>query len=98
MVYLGPNVNRIPPKDPVEVLTYSFDWTAWLSENEIITDAQITVDTGLTLFSEPTITGGVVTFYLSGGTNGVAYNVSCVIQTNLPDVGKRTFSLQVQNQ
>lgn len=95
MAYPGPYFNKIPPKDPIAVLSYDFNWTDWLGENETITSAQVTVDPGLTLFSQPVINGGVVLFYLSGGAAGMAYNVACVIQTNLPDTDRRSFLLQV---
>jgi hypothetical protein len=97
MAYQGPNFNQMPPKDPVAVLPYSFSWANWLATGETISTATVTVPDGITLFSEPVIDGGTVSFYLSGGTDGEAYLVACVIQTSLPDKDRRSFLLQVKS-
>jgi hypothetical protein len=92
-----PGVNSISPKDPLDVCAYSFNWSNWLGAGETITSANVTVATGITLYSTPVINGSVVSFYLSGGANGMAYQISCLIQTDLPDAANRSFLLQVKN-
>lgn len=92
-----PGVNIISPKDPLDVCAYSFNWSSWLGAGETITSANVTVPTGITLYSVAVINGPVVSFYLSGGTSGMAYRISCFVQTNLSDAANRSFLLQVQN-
>lgn len=91
-----PNVNVISPKDPLDVLPYAFDWTNFLASGETIQSATITVPTGITLGAQQ-INGSIVQFYLSGGTAGTAYKISCFIQTNMTPAANRSFQLQVSN-
>jgi hypothetical protein len=91
-----PSTNNVPPKDPLDVAAYSFNWASFLAAGETIVSATITVPTGITA-TTPVINGQVVNFYLSGGTAGDAYLISCFIQTNLPDAAKRSFTLQVKS-
>lgn len=88
--------NTIPPKDPLAVLPYQFDWTAWLSTNETISSAVITVPSGITLSQAASVNGGLVTFWLSGGTTGGAYLIACEIVTSQGRTDSRSFSLLVQ--
>lgn len=92
-----PSFNNVPPKDPLDVLPYSFNWANFLGVGETIVSATITVPTGITLYSAAVINGQVVNFYLSGGTANNAYLISCFIQTDLPDAANRSFTLQVKS-
>jgi len=91
-----PSFNSIPPKDPLDVSPYSFNWANFLGAGETIVSATITVPTGITA-TPAVINGQVVNFYLSGGIAGQAYRITCFIQTDLPDAASRSFLLQVNN-
>ena len=83
-------------QSPESVLDYGVDWTAWLSEGEYIIGVPVvTVDSGLTLYKPGQAFGGVVAFWLSGGTSGQQYNVSCEITTNQGRTDVRSFILKV---
>lgn len=70
-------------KDPSAVLDYATDWSAWLAASETITGAPtVTVPTGIVLQSGAVVTGGLVVFFLSGGTAGAQYTVSVTIATS----------------
>lgn len=87
------NGNQFPPKDPAAILDYLFDWagednntglTNWLSAGETILSHQVTVETGLNLVSSDIINNDTsVVVWLSGGTDGNDYSVTCQITTDL---------------
>lgn len=68
-------------KDPDAVLDYSWDWSNWLEAGETIVTASVTAETGITKDSETNDTTSV-TAWLSGGTAGESYTVTCRITTN----------------
>jgi hypothetical protein len=80
-------------KDPDAVLDFAFDWSAWLGEDETITSHLITAADGLTVDSDSE-SGGVVTYWLSGGTPG-PYAVACLINTNQGRTDERTDTIAV---
>ena len=67
-------------KAPVAVLTYTIDWTAWLSGADTISTATWTVPSGLTSVLETT-TGYKASIKLSGGTAGSTYDLKCHVVT-----------------
>ena len=80
-------------KDPDAVLDYAFDWnTNWLQGGEIITSYEITVETGLVKDNDSEA-DGVVTIWLSGGTAGASYIVSCRITTDLGRTDERSIEI-----
>lgn len=91
-------------KDPQSVLDYRFDWAAltngfgvanWLATGEAIIDFTITV-TGLTLDSASTVSDDTaVVAWLSGGTVGEFYNVTCHIVTSAGREDDRTMSFRL---
>jgi len=77
---------RTIPKDPDAVLDFAFDWNntevgEWLQAGEIITSYEVTVAEGITKDSDSE-SSGIVTVWLSGGTEGVAYRIECEIHTS----------------
>lgn len=75
-------------KDPDDVLDYVFDFTqshdggdGWLG-NDTIESYEVIVPAGLTKDSDSE-SGGKVTVWLSGGTAGIDYVVTCRIVTAL---------------
>lgn len=71
-------------KDPNAILDYTFDWTTWLDlVSDTIASHQVIVPAGMTLVTS-TVTGAnkKVTAWLSGGTVGQTYQITCRIITN----------------
>ena len=68
-------------KDPNAVLDYTFDWTLWLDDVvDAIATKSIVAATGITVDSSQ-ISGKKVIVWLSGGTAGQKYQVTCRITT-----------------
>lgn len=78
-------MKRWPYKDPDEVLDYEFDWSARLAD-DTISAVTWTVPAGLTKDSQ-SVTGAVAVVWLSGGTDGEAYDIGCRVET----AGGRTY-------
>ncbi len=97
-------------KDPDAVLDWVFDWKAetnqgkasvgdWLDGDvgEIITSYTVTVDAGLTKDSDSRVyTNTAVQVWLSGGTAGQDYDVTCSIETSEGRKDDRTITIRVR--
>lgn len=69
-------------KTPAGVLDYTFRWSDWLNDGEIITDSVISSSPiGLTLGTK-TVYDTEVVQWISGGTLDASYEVLCMITTN----------------
>lgn len=83
-------------KDPNAVLDYVIDWAAtgddWLDGDTITGTPVWTVDTGLTKASSSNTTT-TTTVWLSGGTAGTTYTVSCRIVTAGGRTEDRSFRI-----
>lgn len=82
--------------DPQARLDYSVDWSAWLAENESITETEWDVPAGLSPSDEITL-AGVCTVWLEGGTAGQRYPVVCQISTSQGRRDERTIWLLVRD-
>jgi len=82
-------------KDSAATLDYTFDFTAWLG-TDTIASAVVTTPTGLTEASE-TNTTTKVTVWLSGGTVGQSYTVTCRITTVAGRVDERSLLIRVRD-
>ncbi len=92
-------------KDPDAVLDYKFDWAAstngsgssdWLdtANAETISSHTITAETGLTVDSSSiTDSDTSVTVWLSGGTVGEKYSVTCHVVTSASREDDRTVTI-----
>ena len=93
-------------KDPDAVLDYKWDFAAstngsgdsdWLASGETISSHTVTADTGLTVDSSSiTDTNTSVTAWLSGGTAGTDYGVTCQIVTSASRTDDRTITIKCQ--
>ena len=83
-------------KDPDAVLDWIFDWNDWLSEAETITTVEFIVDPGITIDTE-TQTTKTATVWLSGGTEGQVYRVTCRITSSEGRTDDRSFTLRCTN-
>ncbi len=89
---------RWPAKDPSDSLDYSIDWTKQLAlptTADTIATVVWTVPTGLTAGPQ-ILSGNVTTAWLSGGTNGVEYLVTCRITTANNRIIERSVRIVVQ--
>lgn len=84
-------------KDPNAVLDYQWDWSAWLPDDDAIASATVTAEAGLTVNSSSSV-NATVTAWLSGGTAGSDYNVTCRIVTADGRTDDRTIRIIVQDQ
>jgi hypothetical protein len=82
-------------KDSDAVLDYLWDWSAWLGDDTIASHT-VTAATGITLASS-TATSTAVTAWLSGGTVGQSYAVTCRIVTAAGRTDERSSIIRVQN-
>lgn len=81
-------------KDPSADLDWQFNWEDWLAVGETISTATFTVDDGLTITS----TGNddtVATIWVSGGTAGNVYGVTCHITTSADRTDDRSINIRV---
>jgi len=101
-----PNFITLPPKDPSAKLDYIFDWAAernnrdlsdWLLPDETIVDMEVTAETGITIVSSSRIDDDTaVLVWLSGGSDGEEYKISCKITTSLEREDSRTAIVPVK--
>jgi hypothetical protein len=83
-------------KDPDAVLDYTFDWTTWLAlVTDTISSKTITVDTGITCTSS-SISGTTVIVWLSGGSVGATYKVTCRIVTASGRTDDRSIYVKIK--
>jgi hypothetical protein len=85
--------------DPDANLDYSEDWSAWLAEivgGDTIADALILPESPLVLGSQ-SISGGVVTAWISGGEAGNTYRVVFRITTAAGRIDDRSIYLKVKD-
>lgn len=83
-------------KDPSAVLDWAFDWSAWLDDDETITSHTVTAESGITKNSD-SATEGVVTVWLSGGTDDADYTVTCRVTTSAGRTDERSITIQVRD-
>ncbi len=82
-------------KDPSALLDYEFDWSTWLN-GDTISSFTVSASAGLTVVSS-TATSTAVTAWLSGGTAGGAYSVTCNIQTAGGRIDERSIVVNVMD-
>lgn len=82
-------------KDPDEVLDYQIDWSSNLDSGDTISTSTFTAATGLTKDSESNTTTAS-TVWLSGGTFGKSYLVTCRIVTAQARTKERVFRVHVK--
>lgn len=81
-------------KDPDAILDYENDWEDWL-DGDTISSSSWAADTGLTVDSDSHTTT-TATAWLSGGTIGVAYDITNTIITASGRTDERTIRITVR--
>jgi len=91
---------RWPDKDPNADKDYNLDWTARLASGETIISAVWTSSpSGLTHpVEDQSISNGVCTVWVSGGTAGTAYSLTCRITTSRGMVDDQTVTIKIVEQ
>jgi len=90
--------NNVFKKDPDATLDFGFDWTEWLSEGELISSASVTISaSSLTKLSESFTSTGSVIVWVSGGTSGSRYSLTCQITSSDNRIDQRTMKIDVQD-
>jgi len=91
-------------KDPVAVLTYTFDWSQWLTTGDTIGNAVYELqvrsnDPQPIVNVQSGIAGGGTQTYikLSGGQKERTYTVTCTVTTANGLVDRRNFRVRVKN-
>lgn len=85
-------------KDPNAVLDYTFDWSDWLATGDTISTRSVTADSGITVDSSAIIASSTaVQVWLSSGTAGKRYDVTCRITTAGGRTDDRTIAIEVEN-
>lgn len=85
-------------KDPQALLDYAVDWSPWLGAGETISTAVVTVDAGLTKDRpETAASSGLVTVWISGGSDGDTYSVNFHITTSQGRTDERSIHIRVRN-
>jgi hypothetical protein len=83
-------------KDPDATLDYAFNWTDWLATGETISTSTVAVTTGITKVSDSQA-NGIVTVWLSGGTEGNTYSIANKITTSAGRVDERTIKVRIED-
>lgn len=81
-------------KDPDANLDYPFDWSDWLPSGDTISSVTWVVSSGL-IQGTTSNTATSATIWLSGGTSGNAYSVTCRITTSQGRIEDRTITIRV---
>jgi hypothetical protein len=87
----------LPAKAPSEVLPYAAEFTQFLGTGDVIETATVTIVPSDMTATMPTIAGMVLTTFVSGGTIGVAYELSFHISTNAGFVVQRSGTINVED-
>jgi len=85
-------------KDPDATLDYYIEWASWISTGDAIDDVEWTADTGITIGSgeyAPIVSGTKATVWLSGGTLGTKYRVTCRLTTTGGRIDDRSITINV---
>jgi hypothetical protein len=82
------------PKDPDAILDFEFDWADWLQSGETIASYTITVESGIVNESDAE-SSGMVTVWLSGGTDGMNYIIACEIVSSDSRTDERSMRILV---
>lgn len=79
-------------KDPNAVLDYTIDWSAWLPDGDVLTDATATATSGIEVDSVSRTTN-LTTVWVSGGSSGSSYDVTVRVTTNGGRTDDRTITI-----
>lgn len=82
-----------PDRDPSDVTPHTWDFSQWLGSNDLLQTAVVTANPSDLQVSMPIIQSQTATVWLSGGTAGVTYTVSCQVTSQNGLEATRSASL-----
>jgi hypothetical protein len=85
------------PKDPSAELDYTVDWEPWMPPNDRIVNVSWTISPSGLTNSANSFSTSDATIWLTGGTDGTTYDVTCEITTDEGRIDDRTFRVEVVN-
>lgn len=91
--YLG-GPTPVAAKDPDSTVDYEWDWSDWL-EGDTIASVVWVVPAGITQTTQSNTTTAA-TIWLSGGTDGTTYEVTCRITTAAGRTADRSARIPVR--
>lgn len=80
-------------RDDSSVLDYMFDWTSWLTSDDVLTDASVG-STGLFIQKVERYASQVIA-WISGGVAGTDYDVTCRVYSSTGRTDERTAKIKV---
>lgn len=99
--FLRDNDGIYIPKDSEATLTYSLDWTDWLTNGETISSSVFAIES-ITGDADPLVrdaqsaSSTITTVRLSGGTSGKLYKVYNTVVTSGGLTERRYFRIKVE--
>lgn len=82
-------------KQPSDAMDYDIDYTDWLTSGDNVQSAVVTPDTGITLDSM-VINDPRIKIWLSGGTAGTTYKITCTMTSADGRVRQDEFKIRVK--
>jgi hypothetical protein len=82
-------------KQPGENKDYDFNYTDWMPASDSISTSVVTADAGISLGTK-TQTVTVVKQFISGGTAGTDYKVTCTITTAQGRIDQKEITILVR--
>lgn len=85
-------------KDPGATVDYSFDWAAWLTGDEAITETSWRIEpagAGAPTLSSAVAAGARRGIFVAGGTRGQRYQLTCTVETDAGRTAERSLTLYV---
>jgi hypothetical protein len=77
-------------KDPDAVLDYWIDWSDWLNDDDVISQYSVLAQSGIEV-DDDELLNNRVTLWLSGGSPGNVYEVTCRVTTALGRTDDRSI-------
>jgi hypothetical protein len=88
-------------KDPATKRPFDWDWSSWCeNEGTDLATAEWSAPDGITIEDVPPsiITDNVATVWISGGTAGVPYDVTCAITTESGIEDEWSMTIKIEEQ
>ena len=92
----GASIKYTIIKDPDAVLDYTFDWATWLAlVSDAIASHLMVTETGITCDSSSIVDDTVIA-WISGGTAGTTYRLTCRIVTDGGRTDDRSIFIKIK--
>lgn len=97
------SITTVLTKDPNATLDYVLDLTKWVPTGDTLSAASWTCvpgdeDSIIDVSPAPSISGSKATVWLTGGTAGQVYDLTCAFTTTQGRVDNRTVQVKIREQ